>query len=85
MATEADLMRNRTTGGPVDQRYVSSVQPLNPRMERFVAEFLVDLCGKKAAERAGYSPATAKSQASRLLGKPAIRPGADGCRPPAAP
>ncbi len=30
--------------------------PLNPRQRRFVEEYLIDLDGKRAAIRAGYSP-----------------------------
>jgi len=33
----------------------------------FVQEYMVDLCGTRAAIRAGYSEATAAQQASRLL------------------
>lgn len=40
---------------------------LNPKQERFCAEFLVDMNGKQAAIRAGYSAKTAEVQASRLL------------------
>ena len=40
---------------------------LNPRRERFVAEYLVDLNAKRAAIRAGYSRRTAAQIASRLL------------------
>jgi phage terminase small subunit len=40
---------------------------LTARQARFVAEYLVDLNGTQAAIRAGYSPETAESQASRLL------------------
>ena len=42
-------------------------KPLNPRQAAFVAEYLIDLNGTQAAIRAGYSPATANEQASRLL------------------
>ena len=41
--------------------------PLTPRQCRFVNEYLVDMNATNAAVRAGYSPKTAKSQASRLL------------------
>jgi len=41
--------------------------PLNARQSRFVNEYLVDMNATNAAVRAGYSPKTAKSQASRLL------------------
>jgi len=40
---------------------------LPDRHERFCQEYIVDLNGKKAGIRAGYSPRTAESQASRLL------------------
>src|SRR5215469_1569992 len=40
---------------------------LTPKQSRFVEEYLVDLNGKQAAIRAGYSPKTAEVQASRLL------------------
>lgn len=40
---------------------------LTPRQAAFVAEYLIDLNGTQAAIRAGYSPATAQEQASRLL------------------
>jgi phage terminase small subunit len=40
---------------------------LTPKQTRFVEEYLVDLNGKQAAIRAGYSPKTAEVQASRLL------------------
>ncbi len=42
---------------------------LNPRQQRFVEEYLVDLNGTKAAERAGYSSKTANPQAARMLAK----------------
>lgn len=41
--------------------------PLPPRQQRFVQEYLVDLCGTQAAIRSGYSAATAKVTASRLM------------------
>lgn len=40
---------------------------LTQRQQMFVDEYLVDLNGKQAAIRAGYSPKTAEVQASRLL------------------
>lgn len=42
---------------------------LQEKQLRFCQEYLVDLNGKQAAIRAGYSPKTAESQASRLLSK----------------
>lgn len=40
---------------------------LTPKQQRFVEEYAIDGNGKQAAIRAGYSEATAESQASRLL------------------
>lgn len=40
---------------------------LNPRKKAFVAEYLKDKNGKRAAIRAGYSAKTAEQQACRLL------------------
>lgn len=45
---------------------------MNPKQERFVAEYLIDLNGTQAAIRAGYSPKTAATQAEALLRKPDI-------------
>src|SRR5713226_4060714 len=49
------------------RRPVSSDTPLRARERRFVEEYLVDLKGEAAAIRAGYSPKTAKVQASQTL------------------
>ncbi|ABC81574.1 terminase small subunit [Anaeromyxobacter dehalogenans] len=45
---------------------------LTAKQLRFVQEYPVDLCGAKAAVRAGYSPRTADRIASRLLRHPRI-------------
>lgn len=45
---------------------------LTPKQERFVQEYLVDLNGKQAAIRAGYSERSAESQASALLRVPKV-------------
>lgn len=49
------------------QRYEAALGALPAKQRRFVVEYLVDLHGERAATRAGYSPASARSQASRLL------------------
>lgn len=46
---------------------------LTPKQQRFVNEYLVDLNATQAAIRAGYSPRTARNQASDLLAKPDIQ------------
>lgn len=43
------------------------------RRKRFAREYLKDLNGTAAAKRAGYSPRTAKQQASALLTKPDVQ------------
>ncbi|MGM4915892.1 terminase small subunit [Tardiphaga sp. 813_E8_N1_3] len=45
---------------------------LTPKQQRFVAEYLIDLNGTKAAIRAGYSARTANEQAVALLKHPGI-------------
>lgn len=40
---------------------------LNPKQQRFVHEYLIDLNATQAAVRSGYSERTAKQQGSRLL------------------
>jgi phage terminase small subunit len=45
---------------------------LTPRQRRFVEEYLVDLNGKEAAIRAGYSPRNAAAQGSILVRKPRV-------------
>lgn len=45
---------------------------LGAKQERFCQEFMIDCNATKAAERAGYSPRTARSIGSELLTKPDI-------------
>jgi phage terminase small subunit len=45
---------------------------LTPRQDAFVREYLVDLNGKQAAIRAGYSERSAESTASALLRVPKV-------------
>lgn len=49
------------------------MRALTPKQERFVAEYLIDLCATDAAKRAGYSERTAHSIGHELLGKPHIQ------------
>ena len=46
---------------------------MTARQERFIREYLVDLCGAAAARRTGYAPKYAGSIASRLLKNPKIQ------------
>jgi phage terminase small subunit len=46
---------------------------LTSRQSRFVEEYLIDLNGKQAAVRAGYSAKSAEVQASRLLRNTAVQ------------
>ncbi|MET3149137.1 UNVERIFIED_ORG: hypothetical protein ABIC77_000331 [Stenotrophomonas geniculata] len=45
----------------------TQTQPLTPKQQRFVQEYLQDHNGTQAAVRAGYSESTARQQGSRLL------------------
>lgn len=47
--------------------------PLTDKQEAFCREYLVDLCGSKAAVRAGYSAKCAKQQADILFNDPRIK------------
>jgi phage terminase small subunit len=62
----AHFQRDRAKTGGRKPGAASAVA-LPPRQRLFVEQYLLDLNGKKAAIRAGYSPRTAESQASRLL------------------
>lgn len=46
---------------------------MTPKQEAFVREYLIDMNATRAAERAGYSAATAKQAGSRLLSDVDIR------------
>lgn len=53
---------------PVEEKKVSAkLAVLDPRHQRFVKEYLVDLNGTQAAIRAGYSANSAAEQASDLI------------------
>ncbi|WP_417070810.1 terminase small subunit [Niveibacterium terrae] len=49
------------------------MKSLTPKQSRFVDEYLVDLNGKQAAIRSGYSARTAEVQASKLLRNPKVQ------------
>ena len=51
----------------------SRAQALTAKQERFVQEYLVDLNGKQAAMRAGYSERSAEVTASKLLRNPKVQ------------
>lgn len=46
---------------------------LTAKQKRFVQEWMVDLCGTRAAVRAGYSEKSAANTASRLMKDPAVQ------------
>lgn len=47
--------------------------PLNDQQRFFCREYIIDFNGQRAAIAAGYSPKTAKSQASDLLTRPNLQ------------
>ena len=53
---------------------------MNAKQKRFVEEFLIDLNGKQAAIRAGYSARTAEVQASRLLSNAKVKAAVDAAK-----
>ena len=46
---------------------------LTAKQKRFVQEWMVDLCGTRAAVRAGYSEKSAANTASRLMKDPDVQ------------
>lgn len=46
---------------------------LTAKQKRFVQEWMVDLCGTRAAIRTGYSEKSAANTASRLMKDPAVQ------------
>ena len=55
------------------QARLSTYHAVEPRRQRFVAEYLVDLNGARAAKAAGYTPRAARQGAYWLLKDPRIR------------
>jgi phage terminase small subunit len=51
----------------------SHAAALTPRQRIFVEQYLIDLNGKEAAIRAGYTPSAAKVRAAKLLRRPPVR------------
>jgi phage terminase small subunit len=49
-----------------------AAKALNPKQQRFVAEYLIDLNKKQAAVRAGYSERTAEQIGYQLLQKTSV-------------
>ncbi|NNC01881.1 terminase small subunit [Corallococcus exiguus] len=58
----------------------SRARALTANQERFVQEYLVDLNGKQAAMRAGYSERSAEVTASKLLSNPKVRTAVDAAK-----
>jgi len=56
---------------------MSEAKRLTPRQKRFVQEYLVDLNGKRAAMRAGFSENHADACGARLMRDPAVRKAVD--------
>lgn len=46
---------------------------LNPKQERFVSEYMIDMNATQAAIRAGYSTKAAQGQSARLMANDAVR------------
>lgn len=50
-----------------------ALKPLTPKEKTFVAEYLKDKNGARAAREAGYAPNSAKVTAANLLTKPNVK------------
>ena len=53
---------------------------LTPKQQRFVEEYLLDMCAGKAAARAGFSRKTANQQGHILLDHPGIKAAIDAAK-----
>lgn len=63
----------RATASGSPSKATNQAAGLNPKQQRFVDEYLIDLNATQAAIRAGYSQKTAGSQGFDLLKKPEIQ------------
>lgn len=73
-----DECKNEVSGMPENGsgkklRFRNTAGGLTARQNRFVSEYLVDLNATQAAIRAGYSPASARQHACRLLMKEEVK------------
>lgn len=64
--------RSRAQQSPTSPKPAKVTKTEN-RIERFVTEYLVDLNGRQAAIRAGYSPDSARFTASEILARPEVQ------------
>jgi phage terminase small subunit len=58
---------------PAPARKAAKERPTETKVEAFIREYLIDLNGRQAAIRAGYSPFSARQTASDLLATPHVR------------
>ena len=72
MVKKQSTRRGQGTAGAPNKAGRNTGGGLTPRQARFVKEYLVDLNGQQAAERAGYAKKNARITASQLLTKPNI-------------
>lgn len=68
---------SRAQGGTPRRPRSASRSSLNPKQALFVHEYLVDLNGKQAAIRAGYTERSAEVTASKLLRVPKVKAAVD--------
>ena len=69
--------RAATAARPPEDAEAQRLRPLSENQKLFVAEYIKDRNGTAAAIRAGYSPKTARAQASQLLTKLNIQAAVD--------
>lgn len=83
-AATKKVTKGKKTAGKASKKAAAKVVPRKPtlgkkavhapsRQELFVREYLVDLNGRQAAIRAGYSPGSARQTASELLATPDVQ------------
>lgn len=72
-AAAAKKRPQQTATKPKTPKKASQSAKRDARIDVFVTEYLVDLNGRRAAVAAGYSPDSARFQASRLLAVPEVQ------------
>ncbi len=75
--TVGGLLQNVALAQLNSQKTAPENDRMNGKQRRFVEEYLIDLNAQQAAERAGYSKKSIRSQGSRLLANAGVRAAVD--------
>ena len=70
---QPELAALSTDAAPDATLDAEAQRPLEPKQQRFVEQYIIDLNGSAAAIRAGYAPRSSKEIAYELLTRPHVR------------